>query len=123
MYISIILLSAAVIAGVIFLVKNSGGFGKVEGPTGQGTIDQFDMVIVYEGARADALVVLGTLGSMGFDARLSEELRDSLFLTANVHPIQVRVPREQAGEAAAALQQARDDSSEADDGANETPAG
>lgn len=110
MYIGIILVSAAVVALVFFLLKGSGGFGKVEGPTSQGAIDQFDMVVVYEGARADALVVLGTLGSLGFDARLSEELRDTLFLTSAVHPIQVRVPREQAAEAAAALQQARDDS-------------
>ena len=76
----------------------------------------------YEGARADALVVLGTLGSLGCEARLSEELRDSLFLTANVHPIQVKVPREQAEEASAALEQAREDSpgaAEADDSAGD----
>jgi hypothetical protein len=122
MYIVLILLSVVVIAAVVFFLLNSGRFGKVEGPTSQGAIDHFDMVVVYEGARADALVVLGTLGSLGFEARLSEELRDSLFLTANVHPIQVKVPREQAEEASAALEQAREDSpgaAEADDSAGD----
>jgi len=108
MYIAILLIAAIVVTLAVFLLKNSGGFGKVEGPTSQGAVDYFDMAVVYEGARADALVVLGTLGSLGFDARLSEELRDSLFLTANVHPIQVSVPREQAEEASAALEEARE---------------
>ena len=121
MYIGIIAVTVAVVALVVFLVRNSGGFGKVEGPTSQGAVDHFDMVVVYEGARADAMVVLATLGTLGFDARLSEELRDSLFLTANVHPIQVSVPREQAGDAAAALEEARE-ISPADGEAEETPA-
>ena len=115
MYIGIIVVAALVLALVVFLVRNAGGFGKVEGPTSQGAVDHFDMVVVYEGARADAMVVLATLGTLGFDARLSEELRDSLFLTANVHPIQVTVPREQAGEASAALEQAREDSTDTDE--------
>ena len=115
MYIGIIVVAALVLALVVFLVRNAGGFGKVEGPTSQGAVDHFDMVVVYEGARADAMVVLGTLGTLGFDARLSEELRDSLFLTANVHPIQVTVPREQAGEASAALEQAREDSTDTEE--------
>jgi len=120
MYIGIIAVTVAVVALVVFLVRNSGGFGKVEGPTSQGAVDHFDMVVVYKGARADAMVVLGTLGTLGFDARLSEELRDSLFLTATVHPIQVSVPREQAVEAATALEEARELSLE-DGEAEETP--
>ena len=115
MYLPIIVLSIIVIAVVVFFLSSRGRFGKEEGPTSQGAVDHFDMEVVYEGARADALVVLGTLGSLGFDARLSDELRDSLFLTANVHPIQVKVPREQAGEASAALEQARADSPGADE--------
>ena len=114
MYLTIIVLFIIVIAVVVFFLSNSGRFGKVEGPTSQGAVDHFDMVAVYEGARADALVVLGTLGSLGFEARLSDELRDSLFLTANVHPIQVTVPREQAEEASAALERAREDSADRD---------
>lgn len=120
MYIAIIVVAALVLALVVFLARNASGFGKVEGPTSQGAVDHFDMVVVYEGARADAIVVLGTLGTLGFDARLSEELRDSLFLTANVHPIQVSVPRDQAVEAAAALEEARELSLE-DGEAEETP--
>ena len=108
MYIGIIVVAVLLLALLVFLLRNAGGFGKVEGPTSQGAVDHFDMVVVYEGARADAIVVLGTLGTLGFDARLSEELRDSLFLTATVHPIQVSVPREQASEAAAALEDARE---------------
>ena len=108
MYIGITAAIVLVLFLVVFLLRNAGGFGKVEGPTSQGAVDHFDMVVVYEGARADAIVVLGTLGTLGFDARLSEELRDSLFLTATVHPIQVSVPREQASEAAAALEEARE---------------
>lgn len=115
MYTALILLSIVVIVVVVFFLSNSGRFGKEEGPTSQGAVDHFDMVVVYEGARADALVVLGTLGSLGFEARLSDELRDSLFLTANVHPIQVTVPREQAEEASAALDKAREDSAAADE--------
>jgi len=120
MYIAIIVVAALVLALVVFLARNSSGFGKVEGPTSQGAVDHFDMMVVYEGARADAIVVLGTLGTLGFDARLSEELRDSLFLTATVHPIQVSVPRDQAVEAAAALEEARELSLE-DGEAEETP--
>ena len=120
MYIGIIVVAALVLALVVFLSRNAGGFGKVEGPTSQGAVDHFDMVVVYEGARADVMVVLGTLGTMGFDARLSEELRDALFLTATVHPIQVSVPREQADEAAAALEEARELPLE-DGEAEETP--
>ena len=120
MYIGIIVVVVLLLALVVFLLRNAGGFGKVEGPTSQGAVDHFDMVVVYEGARADAMVVLGALGSLGFDARLSEELRDSLFLTATVHPIQVSVPREQAGDAAAALEEARELSPE-DGEAEEAP--
>ena len=120
MYIAIIVVTALVLALLVFLARNTSGFGKVEGPTSQGAVDHFDMVVVYEGARADAMVVLGALGSMGFDARLSEELRDSLFLTATVHPIQVSVPREQASEAAAALKEAREPPP-ADEEAEEAP--
>ena len=47
--------------------------------------------------------------------RYTDELRDSLFLTANVHPIQVTVPREQAEEASAALERAREDSADRDE--------
>jgi len=108
MYIAIIVVAALVLALVVFLARNSSGFGKVEGPTSQGAVDHFDMVVVYEGARADAMVVLGTLGTLGFDARLSEELRDSLCLRATGQPIQVSVPRDQAVEAAAALEEARE---------------
>ena len=108
MYLPIIVLSIIVIAVVVFFLSSRGRFGREEGPTSQGAVDHFDMVVVYEGARADAIVVLGTLGTLGFDARLSEELRDSLFLTATVHPIQVSVPRDQAVEAAAALEEARE---------------
>ena len=120
MYIGITAAIVLVLVVVVFLLRNAGGFGKVEGPTSQGAVDHFDMVVVYEGARADAMVVLGTLGSLGFDARLSEELRDSLFLTATVHPIQVSVPRQQAGDAAAALEEARELSPE-DGEAEEAP--
>ena len=116
MYIAIIVVAALVLALVVFLARNASGFGKVS----QGAVDHFDMVVVYEGARADAIVVLGTLGTLGFDARLSEELRDSLFLTATVHPIQVSVPRDQAVEAAAALEEARELSLE-DGEAEEAP--
>ncbi len=115
MYLPIIVLAIIVIVVVVFFLSSRGRFGKEEGPTSQGAIDHFEMEVVYEGARADALVVLGTLGSLGFDARLSDELRDSLFLTANVHPIQVTVPREQAEEASAALEQAREDSTDTDE--------
>ena len=120
MYIGILVLAALVVALVVFLLRNAGGFGKVEGPTSQGAVDHFDMVVVYKGARADAMVVLGTLCTLGFDARLSEELRDTLFLTATVHPIQVSVPRQQAGDAAAALEEARELSPE-DGEAEEAP--
>ena len=115
MFLAIIIFSVLVIVILALLRLNDIRFGKVEGPTSQGAIDHFDLAVVYEGARTDALVVLGTLGSMGFEARLSEELRDTLFLTSNVHPIQVSVPREQAEEAITALEQAREVSPGADD--------